>query len=122
MYQPFQDAKALSLDVTCDSMKVRDNRTIPMISTSAAKTKEGYLVVSLANVSLDKAQEVEFTTDGMTAKTVKGEILTSKNIADYNDFNHPDTVKPVAFKDIKIKKNTIKAKIPAKSIVILNIK
>ena len=122
MYQPFRDAKALSLDVTCDSMKVRDNRTIPMISTSAAKTKEGYLVVSLANVSLDKAQEVEFTTDGMTAKTVKGEILTSKNIADYNDFNHPDTVKPVAFKDIKIKKNTIKAKIPAKSIVVLNIK
>lgn len=122
MYQPFQDAKALSLDVTCDSMKVRDNRTIPMISTSAAKTKEGYLVVSLANVSLDKAQEVEFTTDGMTAKTVKGEILTCKNIADYNDFNHPDTVKPVAFKDIKIKKNTIKAKIPAKSIVVLNIK
>ena len=58
----------------------------------------------------------------MTAKTVKGEILTSKNIADYNDFNHPDTVKPVAFKDIKIKKNTIKAKIPAKSIVVLNIK
>ena len=93
-----------------------------MVSASAAKTKDGVIVVSLANVSLDKAQEVEFAIDGMTAKAINGEVLASKNITDYNDFAHPETVKPAVFKEASIKKNIVKVKIPAASIVVLNIK
>src|SRR5574344_50772 len=122
MYQPFQDATYLPLDVKCDSMKVRDNRTIPMVSASAAKTKDGNLVISLANVSLAKAQNIDIDIENAGIKNINGEILTSKNIGDYNDFNNPDVVKPVPFKDVKVKKNTLKVKIPAKSIVVLNIK
>lgn len=122
MYQPFQDATYLPLDVKCDSMKVRDNRTIPMVSASAAKTKDGNMVISLANVSLDKAQNIDIDIENAGIKNINGEILTSKNIGDYNDFNNPDIVKPVPFKDVKVKKNTLKVKIPAKSIVVLNIK
>ena len=122
MYQPFQDATYLPLDVKCDSMKVRDNRTIPMVSASAAKTKDGNMVISLANVSLDKAQNIDIDIENAGIKNINGEILTSKNIGDYNDFNNPDVVKPVPFKDVKVKRNTLKVKIPAKSIVVLNIK
>lgn len=122
MYQPFQDATYLPLDVKCDSMKVRDNRTIPMVSASAAKTKDGNMVISLANVSLDKAQNIDIDIENAGIKNISGEILTSKNISDYNDFNNPDVVKPVPFKDVKVKRNTLKVKIPAKSIVVLNIK
>lgn len=122
MYQPFQDATYLPLDVKCDSMKVRDNRTIPMVSASAAKTKDGNMVISLANVSLDKAQNIDVDIENAGIKNISGEILTSKNIGDYNDFNNPDVVKPVPFKDVKVKRNTLKVKIPAKSIVVLNIK
>ncbi len=122
MYQPFQDATYLPLDVKCDSMKVRDNRTIPMVSASAAKTKDGNIVISLANVSLDKAQNIDVDIEDAGIKNISGEILTSKNIGDYNDFNNPNVVKPVPFKDVKVKRNTLKVKIPAKSIVVLNIK
>lgn len=122
MYQPFQDATYLPLDVKCDSMKVRDNRTIPMVSASAAKTNDGNMVISLANVSLDKAQNIDIDIENAGIKNINGEILTSKNIGDYNDFNNPDVVKPVPFKDVKVKRNTLKVKIPAKSIVVLNIK
>ena len=73
-------------------------------------------------MSLDKAQEVEFAIDGMTAKAINGEVLASKNITDYNDFAHPETVKPAVFKEASIKKNIVKVKIPAASIVVLNIK
>ena len=114
MYQPFQDATYLPLDVKCDSMKVRDNRTIPMVSASAAKTKDGNMVISLANVSLDKAQNIDIDIENAGIKNINGEILTSKNIGDYNDFNNPDVVKPVPFKDVKVKRNTLKVKIPAK--------
>jgi alpha-N-arabinofuranosidase len=103
-------------------MKVRDNRTIPMVSASAAKTKDGNIVISLANVSLDKAQNIDVDIEDAGIKNISGEILTSKNIGDYNDFNNPNVVKPVPFKDVKVKRNTLKVKIPAKSIVVLNIK
>ena len=82
-------------------------------------------MVALANVMLDKAREVKVSLDGMGAKAVKtatGSILTSKKINDYNDFEHPDVVKPQAFNDAKVKKNTLTVKIPAKSIVVLNLK
>ncbi len=128
MYKGFQDATYLPLDIQCDSMEVRgdqharDGRKIPLVSASAAKQKDGSIIVSLANVSLDKAQELSVNLDGTTAKTVSGQILTCKNIGDYNDFENPEIVKPTAFKGAKINKNTLKVKIPAKSIVVLNLK
>jgi len=103
-------------------MKVGDNRTIPMISTSAAKKKDGAMIISLANVSIDKAQAVEFDIEGMAAKSVSGRILSAKTVTDYNDFDHPETVKPVIFKDMKLKNNKVKVNIPSKSIVVLEVK
>ena len=129
MYKDFQEATYLPMDVKCDSMDVRgddhakDGRKIPLVSTSAAKKADGTIVVTLANVSLDKAQQVEFNLDGAAApKTVTGQILSCNKVSDYNDFVHPDVVKPAVFKDAKVKKNTLKVKIPAKSIVVLKIK
>ena len=122
MYKGFQDATYLPMDVKCDSMQVRDNCTIPVISTSAAKEKDGSIIVSLANISIDKTQKVSITFEGTNAKTITGKILTCKNITDYNDFDHPDIIKPTTFNVSKTFKNVLKVEIPAKSIVVLNIK
>ena len=122
MYQPFQDATALPVEISCDSIKVRENQTIPTIFSSAAETKDNSIVVSLANISLDKSQDIDIVSDLSTINNITGEILNCKNISDYNDFEHPQTITPHVFKDMKIKKNIIKIKIPAKSIVVLNIK
>ena len=93
-----------------------------MLNTSAAKQTDGSIIISLANISLDKAQKIDINLDGFTGKTVTGRILTCKNITDYNDFEKPETVKPADFKNAKLKKNVLTAEIPAKSIVVLNIK
>ncbi len=129
MYKDFQDATYLPMDVTTNYIDVEGGHMhnmvdgkIPAVSISAAKKKDGGVVVSLANTSLDKAQEVELSLDGMQPKTVSGKILTSKTIKDYNDFDHPDVIKLADFKDAKVKKNTVKVKLPAKSIVVLNAK
>ena len=54
--------------------------------------------------------------------SVTGEILTSKNIADYNDFDVPSKVTPAEFKDFKVKDGKITVKMPTKSIVNLCIR
>ena len=51
-----------------------------------------------------------------------GRILTSKDVTDYNDFENPNKVSPVEFKGAKLKKNVLTVKLPAKSIVVLNVK
>jgi alpha-N-arabinofuranosidase len=130
MYKGFQEATYLPMDVKCDSMtinkktnlRIDGSATIPMISSSAAKKQDGSYIISLANISLDKAQKVDINLDGADAKTVSGEILTCKNVSDYNDFEHPDNVKPVVFKGAKLKKGKLSVALPAKSIVVLNLK
>ena len=135
MYTPFQEATWLPVDlerevVQCskeyfkEKAKTADNSTrpCPLLSASAAKTQDGSIVLAITNVSLDKAQTIDFAIDGFKAKSVSGRILTSKNAADFNDFQHPNVVAPQEFKDAKLKKDVLTVKMPAKSIVVLTIK
>ena len=62
---------------------------------------------------------MEISLSGFNGKNVSGRILTSKSVADYNDFDHPEKVQPAAFKDAKLKKGQLTVKLPAKSIVVL---
>jgi len=73
-------------------------------------------------VSLDKDQTIDFNFAGYQAKQVSGRILTSKNAADFNDFAHPDIVAPKVYNDAKLNKGVLTVKVPAKSIIVLNIK
>ena len=58
MYKVHQDATYLPLDLTCEKMNVRDNRTVPMVSATASKNKNGVIHISLSNVDADNAQEI----------------------------------------------------------------
>ena len=134
MYTPFMEAIYLPVDMESETIKVRHEyftamdetkadgyRTLPLLHASAAKTKSGGIVLSLTNVSLDKDQELSVNIEGFNATTVSGRILTSKSVADYNDFAHPDRVAPRDFKDAKVKKGKLSVKVPAKSIIVLNL-
>jgi alpha-N-arabinofuranosidase len=135
MYTPFQEATYLPLDLESEVMAVSKAyfkekadakdagyRPCPMLSASAAKTQDGSIVLAITNVSLDKDQTIDFNIEGYKAKQVSGRILTSKNVADYNDFNNPNVIAPKAFNDAKLNKGVLTVKVPAKSIVVLDIK
>ncbi|NDV66196.1 alpha-N-arabinofuranosidase [Bacteroides sp. 224] len=121
MYKVHQDATYIPLDITCDEMKVRDNRTVPMISATASKDKEGKIHISLSNIDLDNSQEISINLPNVKAKNVSGQILTSKNITDHNTFESPNVVNVKEFKGAKFNKGTLTVKMPAKSIVTLEL-
>ena len=135
MYTPFQEATYLPIDIESEIIQVSKEyfkekegakdagyRPCPILSASAAKTKDGSIVLSLTNVSLDKDKTVDIQLNGLNAKTVSGRILTSKNVADFNDFQHPNVVAPKEFKDAKLAKNVLTVKVPAKSLIVLTLK
>ena len=137
MYQPFQEATFLPIELDCKTLKVRHEcdrdidesrengyRNVPLVSASAAKTVGGDIVVALTNVSLDQEQTVEIALDGDgkdNPKTVKGRILTAEQATDCNDFAHPMRVAPADFRNATIKKGVLKAHLPAKSVVVLTL-
>ncbi len=122
MYKVHQDATYLPLDLICDKVDVRDNRTVPLVSATASKDKEGIIHVSLSNVATDNTQEISIDVSNFKVSNVSGQILTSAHITDHNSFENPDIVKLKDFKDAKVSKGMLKVKLPALSIVTLTIK
>ena len=121
MYKVHQNATYLPIDLTCEKINVRDNRTVPMVSATASKNKDGVIHISLSNVDADEAQEITINLGDTKAKKAIGEILTASKLTDYNSFEKPNIVKPAPFKEVKINKGTMKVKLPAKSIVTLEL-
>ena len=92
-----------------------------MVSATASKNKDGVIHISLSNVDADEAQEITINLGDTKAKKATGEILTASKLTDYNSFEKPNIVKPAPFKEVKINKGTMKVKLPAKSIVTLEL-
>ena len=132
MYRPFQEAHALPVSVDCDVMTVRsdytkplspdNSTTLPMLSCSAARQDDGNLVISLVNVGIEKAIDVAVDLADNTFRSVSGTILTARDITDYNDFSHPNTIAPEEFKDARLSKGRLRVSLPAKSVVVLKVK
>ena len=122
MYNVHQDATYIPLDIECERKVVRDDRIVPMLSATASKDKDGLVHISLANVNLEESQTVSIDLDGIKNKAVTGRILVSEKIDDYNSFENPDKVKPVAFKVCKISGGKLVVNVPAQSIVALELK
>lgn len=119
MYKVHQDATYLPIEISSDKKEIR-GRDIDMVNVSASQ-KNGKIHLSMANIDLEKGRNIEIDFAETKINKVSGRILTSKNIQDHNTFENPNLVKPVEFKDAKITKGKLSVKLPAKSIVVLEI-
>ena len=122
MYKVHQDATYLPLELNCERKVVRDDRIVPMVSATASRDANGFIHISLSNVDLQESQEIELNLGEVKAKSVTGRILTANNIGDYNSFEKPSVVAPKEFTGAKVNKGSLKVTLPAKSIVVLEVK
>ena len=120
MYNVHQDATYLPMQVICDQVQVRDNRTVPMLSATAS-TKDGKTHISLSNIDPQQKQTVTINLGTLKVSRVSGEMLTSAHLTDYNDFGKAEVVHPQAFSGAKLQKGILTVELPAKSIVTLEL-
>ncbi len=118
MYKPFQDATSLPVGIKTGTYTY-GKWTVPQVSASAAKAKDGSIVIGLANLDPNKSAQVSAVVTGLRAAHVKGEILTANVMDTHNTFDKPEAVHPVAFDGAKIVGNRLTLSLPPKSVVVL---
>jgi alpha-N-arabinofuranosidase len=120
MYNVHQDALLLPLTVTSNDYQLADGK-IKAVNASASKDKNGNVHISVVNIDARKDQQIKIDLAGLDARTVKGRILTSGRLQDYNSFEQPEKIKPLDFKSASLKNNSLSFTIPAFSVVVLEI-
>ena len=121
MFKVHQGATSLPLVLATPDYVVGTNK-IPAVSASVSRDKAGRLHVSLANCDAQRAISVTGRLTGVTARSVTGRILTAPTINAHNTFAAPNTVKPAPFTGATLAGDTLTVMLPAKSVVVLELK
>jgi len=121
MFEPFQDAISLPADLTVPRYAL-GNASVPAISLAAARTASGTIAVAMVNLDPNAAAEVSVAISGARPTRVSGTVLTAAVMDARNTFAAPDAVHPVAFTAASIKGGVLSLTLPAKSIVVVNLR
>jgi alpha-N-arabinofuranosidase len=121
MYNVHQDAKLLPIEVKSNDY-VFGNEKLQAVSASASVDASGVAHFSLVNIDSKNQQSVSIQLSGSKYKTITGRILTSSKLQDHNTFETPDKIKPVEFKNAKLKGDELTVQLPPFSVVVLELK
>ncbi len=121
MFKVHQDATLLPLSLTCDDYQYEEKK-VPSLSASASLDEEGTMHLSIVNTNPREGKEIVCEIRGKKCSSVSGEILTSPNMTDHNDFDTGEIVVPRSFEGAKLNKGSLEIDLPAKSVVVLHIK
>lgn len=121
MYTVHHDATLLPADLTCADYALGSDK-VPGLSVSASRDKAGVIHVSLCNLNPNAAAEVSCELQGTKRQNISGRVLTADAMQAHNTFDKPETVKPAAFSDCRVTEGGFTAKLPAKSVVVLELK
>ena len=96
--------------------------SIPAVSASATRNDEGVIHLSLVNTDANSEVPIRCSLQGVSVSSVNGRLLTAAKINSHNTFDQPDTVKPVAFADAAIEAGNLVTVLPAKSVIVLELR
>jgi alpha-N-arabinofuranosidase len=121
MFKSYQDGTALPVEIQ-SAWYNKDASTLPAVIASAVRDKDGRLHVALVNVNPSQQATITAQIPGGTATGVTGRVLTAAAINAHNTFDQPAMVKPAAFTGAAIESGSLKATLPPKSVVVLDLK
>lgn len=120
MYKVHQNATLIPITLNCKNYTL-GNESIPAISASASKDASGKIHITLANLDPNTENPVTIDLGALKAGTISGEVITSKEMNDYNDFGKANVVVPVKFDKFKTNGSKLTVTMPSKSVVALEL-
>ena len=121
MYKVHQDATLLPVQISSQEYEFRGEK-LAGLSVSASRDAAGAVHVSLCNLDPNRPARIVIEMRGIKPQSVSGRILTSPAMNAHNTFKKPDEVKPAAYQGCELKEGAITTTLPAKSVVVLEIK
>jgi alpha-L-arabinofuranosidase len=121
LYKVHHDAKLLPIQLKSPDYVMGTDK-IPAVNVSASLDSTGAIHISLVNLDHAKKITVRSTLNGLSWKTIEGEVLTSGKFNDINTFDKQDVVKPVKFSAAKKEGNDLVVELPPLSVVVLKLK
>lgn len=120
MFAVHQDAQLLETDVE-RALYRNGDEAIPQLNVSSSIDADGKIHITICNLDPDNSAEINLQLEGVNAAKVTGSIITAGQINAKNTFETPDEVTEKVFDKAVIADNAVKAVIPAKSVVLLEI-
>ena len=120
MYKPFQGATALPVQLVTPDY-VFGQEKIPAVSATAARAADGKVYLALVNVLPGESATVTTSLVGLATTRVTGRILTASAIDAHNTYAAPNTVVPQPFSDATVTEGQLTVRLPAKSVVVLEL-
>lgn len=121
MYNVHQGALMLPVTVVSNYYML-GGKKLEAISASASRDKTGTVHISLVNIDSRIEQEVIIDLGDVSAKSVMSRILRSDKLQDHNTFDNPQKIQPASFSGAVLNGNKLSVKIPAFSVVVLELK
>jgi len=118
MYNVHQDAQLIPLKIESPKY-IFDKKELPAVSVSASKDKANLTHISLVNIDLKNENKIKIDLKELGVKDIKGYVLSSSKIQDYNTFEEPNKIAPVVFNKFSIKAGQLEVTIPPFSVVVL---
>lgn len=120
MYSVHQEANLIPVNLKTGKYEL-DGKSVPAVHASAS-TKDGQISITLCNLNPNKAESIDITLTGQEVSSASGQIVTAKNMNDYNDFGQEEKVTLKSFDVKKPKGGKLTVEIPAKSVVLVQLK
>lgn len=117
MYRHHQGAKLLESSVTGIDEIGTDEWKVPKVTESVSKDKDGIITITLDNLSIESAEEVEVQLANGVYKVVEARIVTNSDMHAHNTFEAPEEVTEKDFNDYEVKGENILVKLPVNSVV-----
>jgi alpha-N-arabinofuranosidase len=122
MYKVHHDATMLPLDVSSEDYSF-NGKSVNALSSSASKDADGKIHITITNLNPHKVLNVECDLRGTDyVEFGKGSIISGETINAFNDFGQKEEVTINHFSDVSVDGNLVKVKIPAKSVVMIELK
>ncbi len=116
MYKNHQEATLVESYIETKMIGVDEENQVPNLHESVSVDDEGRINITINNLSIDEAYDIEGIIVDRPVKSVTATILTNKMDA-YNTFDNPEVVKPEEFKDFVLTSEGLNFNIPACSVI-----
>jgi len=116
LYVPFQGATVVPLTVSGDTQYKYQQTSIPSLSASAARAKDGKLYLALVNTDPRNAATVDVS--GGSFRAASGQVLTAAAMDAHNTFAAPDAVRPANYK-AAANAGRLSLQLPAKAVMVV---